>query len=635
MIINTSVYKSLPEEQKTPVVFKEYVRCKKDPKYTIQNYFTVKSKSKRIPFKLFPHQVEMIDAYEGYNQNISMKTRQMGFTTGTAVYLAWVMATKNNQIIKIVSKSMTDSQKFLKEIRDMLDDARKNTCINDKGASWLIPDYDKTNNNKRSFTLTTGSIVIAEATTEDAGRGDTLNYLIVDEAAAIDRRNPEKMAEIWSAAGVALTNSRGKAIIISTPKGMSGWYYDQYTNAKEIGWNVIDAHWIKHPEYSLGTYQWITEEDNPEGGYLKWYNTEWPKEIKDPKTNTYKELDKKTYPFVLDGKIRSPWYDTESKALGPRRTKCELDCSFAGTGGEVIDADLMRELKIYSETCKWENPFETLGGIYRRYKEYLPYNPAHKYVISADVATGDGSDWSTFVVLDLTTLEICATYKEQLLPETFALILAAVGKRYGSCQLVIENAGGGGTTLQELKRQGYANLYYSTLAKKDPSTGIKKRKIGLWPSEDVRWQGGDKLESVIRLNQIKIPCGDVIEELYTWIWDKDGKRRHAPEKNDDLLMALQHGIWYRYFVYTRGERNKNNFKAIFEVQRGNKRLQFSDNPHGRGTIIPAHEAYAPNMTKKVMGGNLDNMVDRRILTRNEVEELDKKNNKPGGRRIFL
>jgi hypothetical protein len=635
MKITKETYLLIPEEQRSGVIFKEYVKCKFDPKYTIQNYFSVKSKSKRIPFKLFPHQVEMIDAYEGYNQNISMKTRQMGFTTGTAVYLAWVMATKNNQIIKIVSKSMTDSQKFLKEIRDMLDDARKTTCINEKtGSSWLIPDFDKSNNNKRSFTLTTGSIVIAEATTEDAGRGDTLNYLIVDEAAAIDRRNPEKMAEIWSAAGVALTNARGKAIIISTPKGMSGWYYDQYTNAKEIGWNVIDAHWIRHPEYSLGTYQWISQEDHPDGGYIKWYNDDWPKEVKDPKTNTYKELDKATYPFVLDGKIRSPWYDNESKALGPRRTKCELDCSFAGTGGEVIDADLIRELKTYADSCKYTNEFESLGGIYRKYKEYIPYNETHKYVISADVATGDGLDWSTFIVLDLTTLEICATYKEQLLPETFALILSAIGKRYGSCQLIVENQGGGSTTLQELKRQGYANLYYSTLNKKDPSTGLRRRKIGLWASEDVRWQGGDKLEGAIRLNQIKIPCSDIIEELYTWIWDKDGKRRHAPEKNDDLLMALQHGIWYRYFVYTRGERNKNNFKAIFEVQRGNKRLQFSDSPHGRGTIIPKHEAYAPNdMGKKVISGNLDNMIDRRILTRKELEEIDKKTQ--SGRRLFI
>ena len=56
-------------------------------------------------------------------------------------------------------------------------------------------------------------------------------------------------------------------------------------------------------------------------------------------------------------------------------------------------------------------------------------------------------------------------------------------------------------------------------------------------------------------------------ELYTWIWDKDGKRRHAPEKHDDLLMALQHGVYYIYYVIRRSDKNRNVFNNVFEVKR--------------------------------------------------------------------
>lgn len=609
-------------------ILKELIKCKIDVRYCIETYFTVLAGNKRIAFKLFPHQVEMLHDYMNYTNCISLKTRQMGFTTFTAAYLAHLCIFENNNKCLIISKSKSDSKEFLKLIKDTLYEARLDY-------PWLVPDYQKGYDNKESFMLTTGSSVKAESAGEDAGRGTPgLKTLVIDEAAFIDRRSPGKMKEIWAAVSPALASTQGKTICISTPKGLTGWYYETYTNARSLGFHIIDAHWLKHPIYSKGAYQWIIDPNNPDGGFIKWYNEIWPEKIFDKDTGNFIEIDKASYPFIMDGKLRSPWYDNESKKLGPRLTKCELDCSFAGTGGEVIDSDQIRELKAYADTCTFTNPYSQLKGIYLNYKEYKEYNPAHKYAIAADVATGDGNDFSTFVVYDLTTREIVATYKAQLLPETFALILIEIGKRYGTCHLIVENAGGGGTTLQEIKRQGYSNLYYSTLNKKDPSTGMRKRKIGLWVSEDVRWQGGDKLESLIRLNTLKIPCLDIIEELYTWIWAKDGKRRHAPEKNDDLLMALQHVVWYEYFVYVRGQRNKNNFKQLFEVQRGTEKFNLTDEPHARGSMVYHSEVYAPNVVgKKFISGDIDSMIDRRVLTDAEADKVD--NNKTPGRKIFI
>lgn len=625
MKLTPEYLKTLTQKEQIDAIVVEYYKCSTNPKYCIETYFTVQSGLTIIPFKLFPHQEKALVAYERFTNNITMKTRQMGFTTFTAAYVAWNIMTKNNFKVLLISKAMNDAKKFLEDITRIVDQAQRDH-------PWLMPQYE-TKNKTKIIMASTRSSVEAQATGEDAGRGISgLNLLVVDEVAFIDRRNPNKMNEIWSAAGVALTTVKGKAILISTPKGTSGFYYETYVNAAKKGWNIIDAHWIEHPKFSLGAYQFIKDQAHPEGGELKFLNDTWPEEILDQVSNEYIKLDKDKYPFVLDGRVRSPWYDLESTRLGPMRTKCELDCSFSGSGGEVFDGDILRDMKLSAEACTWSNPYEHMKGPFRAYREFKQFIEGHKYVIAADVATGDGSDYSTFVVFDLTSFEIVATYKEQLLPTAFAGVLFTVGRDFGVCPLLVENQGGGYTTLQALKVKGYSSIYYSTLNKKDPSTGLKKRKIGLWASEDVRLQGGDQVEERVRIKELLIPCTVLVEEFFNWIWDKDQKRRHAPGKNDDLIMALQHALWYSMYVYRRSERNRGNFKRIFEVQRNNSTIKLSDQDHGKGTIVRQTTSFSNYGDRRTISGNIDKMTDPRVMSQTELEQRHKTTNK---RRYFI
>ncbi len=353
----------------------------------------------------------------------------------------------------------------------------------------------------------------------------------------------------------------------NTPKGSSGWYYDTYTNSKNMGFNVIDAHWTAHPIFSLGKYKWIKDETYPDGGYVYFYDSDkWPTTLFDKEQGIYIEVPKEKYEFNRDGNTRSPWYDFESAKLGPRKTACELDCSFIGTGGEVFSIDVLRQIKLYAEQCKYWS-IESRQGLMRDYKEFVKPKETGNYVMGVDVMTGDGSDYSTVTVLDLNTLEVCGSYRGQPMPSMLARIVAEIGFRFNTAMAVVENAGGGGTTLQELKEMRYPKIYYSTLNKKDESLGVAKRKIGLWVSESVRDKGGDKLEEYIRNNKVLIPDTRYSDEFYNWIWDKDGKRRHAPGKHDDLIISLQHAIYYHAYIYKRNARNRENFSAIFDIQR--------------------------------------------------------------------
>lgn len=606
---------TLSKEEKNEKILYEYIKCRTNIQYCIETYFTVMKGVQRVPFILFPHQVRLLHAYESYSNVISIKSRQLGFTTFTAIYIAHKLIFNNNFKVILVSKTQTDAKIFLKEIKDAIDLARD-------AYPWLVPNYLAGYNNKESFTLTTGSLVKAEAASDEAARGTSgASLLVCDEVASIDRRSPEKMSEIWASASPSLATTKGKAIMISTPRGQSGWYFETYTNASKMGFKVFEASWKEHPIYSQGMYQWVFEDAEKTKGHLKFLSEEWPESIFDKDTGSYIEVEKSKYPFNFDGKIRSPWYDMESNKLGIRKSACELDCQFIGTGGEVFEQDILQEMKHYAESCTFTNPFENLKGIYKNYREYFAPIEGHKYVLSADVATGDGSDHSAFTVIDMTLLQIVATYKEQLLSTTYSSIIARVGKRYFNCHLVVENAGGGETTLQELKRKNYPHIYYSTLNKKDPSTGVRKRKIGLWASESVRWQGGDRLEEVVRLKNLLIPDEYLISEFYTWIWDKDGKRRHAPEKNDDIIMALQHGMWYYHYVYQRSQKNRNTFQKTFEIRSDDRSRKISDNLHGRGTILQDQTKYVIMPQSAItISGNIDNMIDARVMSPNELSQ---------------
>lgn len=620
-MLTLELLKGMTPAERSIAIFREKVKCTLDFKYMIETYFTVDAGGSRRAFKLYPHQRTALKAYIKFPNNITMKTRQMGFTTFTSAFVAACMVTSNNFKTLIISKEMSSSKDFLKNIKDILDNARKMTRLGDSedALSWLIPEYKEGYNNKESFELDNGSYVKAQGNTEDAGRGISgLHLAIVDEVAFIDRKSPNRMNEIWAAIGPALSTVKGKAIMISTPKGSSGWYYDTYTNSKTMGFNIINAHWTVHPIFNQGQYQWIADESHKDGGYVKFHNDTWPSSLFDKETGTYIEVTKSVYQFKKDGKIRSPWYDFESNKLGPQKTACELDCTFMGTGGEVFEADILRAMKLYSDACE----FKLINSAQKYMEDYYEFEApieGHKYVISADVATGDGSDNSTVVVLDMSSMKIVGTFKANILPHTFARILAEIGYRFFKAPIVVENAGGGGTTLQELKEISYPNIYYSTLNKKDETLGLKKRKIGLWVSEDVRKKGGDKLEIFIRMNTIVIPCHRLVEEFYTWIWDKDGKRRHSPGKHDDLIMALQHAIYYYCFVFKKHSRQQTNFMNMFDRQiiGGG----YDENPYaGSGIWTNDRIDYNPHVTKRNNG--LD-IIDQKSSYFVNGEKVDK------------
>ena len=83
-------------------------------------------------------------------------------------------------------------------------------------------------------------------------------------------------------------------------------------------------------------------------------------------------------------------------------------------------------------------------------------------MLVADVARGDGRDYSAFHVLDVTEMKQVAEYQGKVELDMYAMFLSDAGRQFGNAMLVVENNNVGYAVLTKLDEMNYPNLYYST-----------------------------------------------------------------------------------------------------------------------------------------------------------------------------
>ena len=85
----------------------------------------------------------------------------------------------------------------------------------------------KINESEMQIWLVNGStITVRSAETKDALRGGKYDFLVLDEVADMDK-------DVWfSILRPTLSDRRGHALFIGTPKGLGNWFFDLWSNAK-------------------------------------------------------------------------------------------------------------------------------------------------------------------------------------------------------------------------------------------------------------------------------------------------------------------------------------------------------------------------------------------------------------------
>ena len=202
----------------------------------------------------------------------------------------------------------------------------------------------------------------------------------------------------------------------------------------------------------------------------------------------------------------------------------ECDCDFISSGNTVIAGDLLQ----WYEENQCCDPIEKRGRNDEMWIwEYPDYTK--KYMVVADVARGDSSDYSAFHVIEIETMTQVAEFKGQTPTKEFGNMLVNIATEYNEALLVVENANIGWAAIQPAIDRGYRNLYYTykhegvydAVTQLTKNYDLKDRSQmtpGFTTSSRTRPLLVSKLDIYFREKECIVRSRRLLDELSVFIW---------------------------------------------------------------------------------------------------------------------
>ena len=219
----------------TEETLQEYVKCKDDPLYFVENYVQIIHVDKGlVPFEMYDYQKDMIQKFNDNRFVICKMPRQTGkSTTIIAFLLHYLLFNESVNIAMLANKGAT-ARELLSRLQLAYEHLPK--WLQQGVVIW----------NKGNIEVENGSKVVAAATSSSAVRGSSFNIIFLDEFAHV----PQNIAESFFTS-VYPTISSGestKVLIVSTPLGLN-MFYKMWVEAEEgrSDYVPIDVHWSEMP----------------------------------------------------------------------------------------------------------------------------------------------------------------------------------------------------------------------------------------------------------------------------------------------------------------------------------------------------------------------------------------------------
>lgn len=215
----------------------------------------IRSGGNVINFNPYPYQEKLVDLMLG-RSILVVKGRQLGCSEVVCNFMLWRAASNSGYLGVVFSKNQTDTSLLARRMRRMIEGVGLKT----------------TTDNLQDIELTTGGRILFKNSKPDSARGiESVVDVFFDEFAFI-----ESAKEIFDAIAPAqqMLGNKARAIVVSTPNGKSGHYWDLLSTGNgnrdiesicesaskgEIepfqwwvdsgGWAKVIVHWRSHPIY--------------------------------------------------------------------------------------------------------------------------------------------------------------------------------------------------------------------------------------------------------------------------------------------------------------------------------------------------------------------------------------------------
>lgn len=456
----------------------ELARCAADPKYFIREHCWIQHPTKgRMKFDLFDYQEELLDTYHDYKYSIALISRQMGKSTAAAAYLLWYSMYVPDQTILIAAHKYSGAQEIMSRIRF---------------AYETLPDHLRAgavSYNKGSIEFDNGSRIVAQATTDNTGRGMSISLAYLDEFAFV---RPSIAREFWTALSPTLSTG-GKCIITSTPNQDDDQFaqiwrealktQDDFGNERETGKNGFrsySADWTAHPDRDQN------------------------------------------------------WADTEQGKIGEERFRREHLNEFI-----AFDETLINSLKL--TTMEATDPWAKQGEV----RWYAPVKKDALYLIGLDPSLGTGGDASAIQVYELPGMNQVAEWRHnktsvqgqvKILRE-LATYIDQESDGKSEIYYSVENNTLGEAILVTINEIGEENIPGTFLSESRKHGNTKSFRRGFTTTHKSKLSACAKLKHWVETDKLSVNSKPLLRELKTFI--ARGNSYAAKEgEHDDLVMSL-------------------------------------------------------------------------------------------------
>ena len=258
------------------------------------------------------------------------------------------------------------------------------------------------------------------------------------------------------------------------------------------------------------------------------------------------------------------WKEQTIKNTSEAQFRVEFECQFLGSVGTLINPAKLKSL-IY------ERPITSNGGL----DVYEQPIKEHDYLCTVDVARGVGEDYSTFVIVDITTFphKVVAKYRNnEIKPMLFPNIIYEVAVNYNQAFILCEVNDIGDQVAAILNFDlEYENLLMCSMrgrAGQVVGQGFsgKKTQLGVKMSKTVKKVGALNLKTMVEADKVLFKDYEILSELTTFI-SKSNSFEAEEGCNDDLAMCLVIYAWLVAQDYFKELTDQDVRKRLYEEQK--------------------------------------------------------------------